>query len=108
PFAGPWSKWVKPVLFAVLNPSGSAALTERPALNLDWVRELSSRSALVIDVPGADGVEIGVRLAEYNYQSVPLYNSAPGPGGSLNAPLSGIVPGALSPLPPTPITMVDV
>jgi hypothetical protein len=108
PFAGPWSKWVKPVLFAALNPYGTVPQTERPALNLDWIRELNSRSALVIDVPGADGVEIGVRLAECNYQPVPQYNSAPGPGGNLNAPLSGIVPGALSPLPPTPITMVDV
>lgn len=78
-----WSRWAKPVLFAhsdaipTINPPPSPVELPR----LDWVPDVTEHVALVLDLPGAVGVELGVELAKRGYRPVPLYNALPGPVG---------------------------
>lgn len=45
---------------------------------------------MVVDLPGADGVWLGVALAERGYRPVPLYNALPLPSGEpILDPISG-------------------
>lgn len=73
-----WSRWVKPVLFSFAEE----VLEEYPprALPLitDWVPAAKS-SALVLDFPQEDGVLCAIKLAEFGYRPVPLYNALPFP-----------------------------
>jgi hypothetical protein len=84
PESGRWSAWAKPVLFTYAvgaeapsdGPPGSAP--SRP--DLGRVPPSGSGAALVVDLPGAQGVAFGLALAERGYQPVPLYNVTTGPG----------------------------
>jgi hypothetical protein len=81
PDNSPWSRWVKPVLFAHLDletPPG--AITETSG-NLVGIPSSTGTVALVVDLPGAEGVAVGVALAGRGYRPVPLYNALPLPLG---------------------------
>lgn len=90
PAGAPWSPWAKPVLFAhllgvresdadLLWREACATLTTPPP-DLGWLPPADGTTALVIDLPGAEGVRVGVHLAARGYRPVPLYNAVPWPG----------------------------
>lgn len=81
PARWPWSAWVKPALFA----SSHRVSTSRPAGSdvegaraLERVIPSAARTALVIDLPGARSVNLGVALLEQGYQPVPMFNTQDG------------------------------
>jgi hypothetical protein len=84
PDDSPWSGWAKPVLFAYTDsPLAELPVTETTG-DLSWCPEPSERAALVLDLPGAEGVLNGVALATRGYRPVPLYNAVPLPFGEPN------------------------
>lgn len=101
PDASLWSTWTKPVLFAHLNSVPVAAespVGQEPPINLNWCPPIEEKVVVVVDLPGADGVWIGIALAERGYRPIPLYNAVPLPG---NYPL-------LDPVTQRRIVAVDV
>jgi len=71
-----WSPWTKPVLFANLRSRG------RPPLNppqIKWASFPDRKTALIVDLPGIEGVAEGLALAELGYRLVALYNGTDGP-----------------------------
>jgi hypothetical protein len=100
-----WSPWVKPVLFAHLDEDRKP---EAPPSPPPWIvaRVVAPRlsqtrpalggqppyrsapglhdTALILDLPGAAGVRVGVGLARYGFRPVPLYNAIPERGGIVN------------------------
>lgn len=81
PHDGLWSPWAKPVLFACMTAPPAQPNPASPAspLRTEWVPPASSRVAIVLDLPGADGVATGLALAALGYRPVPLYNAIPAP-----------------------------
>jgi hypothetical protein len=95
-----WSPWVKPVLFAHMDPEIEAsAMPPFPPVQ-HW-REILDHAvavphgeapyrsvasprdvAVVVDLPGASSVEAGLDLADLGFRPVPLYNAVPGPWAS--------------------------
>jgi len=74
-----WSKWVKPVLFACMDSHPSWWLGAVDKTDLSWTPAATDNVGLVLDLPGAIGVEAGLDLAEQGYRPVPLYNAIPMP-----------------------------
>ncbi len=85
-----WTPWAKPVLFAHVDGSDAAGFTfPRPT----WVHEdllhladpaagyrISAqrpKPAVVVDLPGVDGIAVGLALAEIGFRPVPLYTALP-------------------------------
>jgi hypothetical protein len=81
PDASLWSPWTKPVLFAHLDAWNLASELPEISGNLNWCPTIESRVAIVVDLPGAESVLMGVALAERGYRPVPLFNAIPLPGG---------------------------
>jgi hypothetical protein len=84
PAGGRWSPWAKPVVFAhlhVLHESLDQPWAgESPGLpGAVPVIDAAGETAVVVDVPGADGVELGLALASRGFRPVPLYNAVPLP-----------------------------
>jgi hypothetical protein len=78
PSDAPWSRWVKPVLFSFMD---SRFDVRRPAItqfNADWAPK-PGQVALIVDLPGEDGVVWGLQLARLGYRPIPLYNALPFP-----------------------------
>src|SRR5215510_14217757 len=82
-----WSRWAKPVLFAHLNSALSyIPVTSAPG-DVSWSPPPDERVAIVLDLPGADGVVTGLALGGRGYRPLPLYNALPLPfGESLLSP----------------------
>ncbi len=100
PEASPWSRWAKPVLFAYLDSALSQILVTETAGDVSWSPPPNEKVALVLDLPGAEGVLAGVALAARGYRPVPLYNAVPLPfGGPLLDPLTNRAVAAVNVLP---------
>ncbi|MCL2694920.1 MAG: hypothetical protein FWE69_01190 [Clostridiales bacterium] len=69
PQDSPWSAWAKPVLFSGLFAGSNQALE-----TLEVSYKFDSRTMLVLDIPGKQGVEVALAFARIGYRPVPLYN----------------------------------
>jgi len=120
-----WSRWAKPVLFAYLDlapPEGQVpepawektwiptrgwvtSVSREPApdttWDLGWVPPTADWCALVLDLPGAEGVLLGLELAAQGYRPVPLYNAVPLPGGE--PPIDSVTGRPVAAVPVLPI-----
>src|SRR5437870_2034209 len=88
PDEGAWSLWARPTLFGQIpvstRPFGSALSemrAEQPWLNvpLGWAPPPAENAALILDLPEAEAVHLGLALAGRGYRPVPLYNGCTGP-----------------------------
>ncbi len=93
PTGARWSAWAKPVLFSCL-PTATLpeppALLGRPERALLEVPAAADDLALVLDLPGAEGVFTGLALAQGGYRPVPLYNAVPLPTDGLPSEREGV------------------
>ena len=85
-----WSCWAKPVLFAHLDRVLQYAEPES-SVDASWSPESTERIALVLDLPGTDGVTLGIALAARGYRPVPLYNAIPIPSAWAAVPSASAV-----------------
>jgi len=76
---GAWSRWAKPILFHALVDEPVPAPVDAPPLAMPWAPAADGRTALVVDVPGARAVALGVALARLGWRPVPVFNGAPPP-----------------------------
>jgi hypothetical protein len=76
-----WSLWARPVLFAQMPDTGSVPTGEESwrRLELRWTPGASEPVVLLVDVDGAESVQMGLALAARGYRPVPLYNACTGP-----------------------------
>ena len=74
PNNSPWSQWVKPVVFAFLSPAdhGGAEYSVQ-----DWQVLLQPDTAIIADLPGAEGISAGIAMARAGYLPVLVYNACP-------------------------------
>jgi hypothetical protein len=100
PEASPWSRWAKPVLFAHLDSARSQPVEFDFNPDVNWCPAADGTTALVLDLPGAEGVLVGVALAARGYRPVPLYNALPEPVPSVFIdPLTSFHPAAVDVVP---------
>jgi hypothetical protein len=91
PTRGLWTPWAKPVLFANNEEMGDgsnlpgAAWVSDETVRTGESREsyratsTSSRTAVVVDLPGAESVAVGIALGSLGFRPVPLYTALPSP-----------------------------
>jgi hypothetical protein len=79
PEGSPWSNWAKPVLFAHMDAVLTSMSRSESAVDVNWFPPADGKVAFVLDLPGAEGVHVGVALAGRGYRPVPLYNAVPLP-----------------------------
>lgn len=93
-----WSPWVKPVLFAHLDSVRMDVSIPEFVDDLTWMPSSHERTALVLDLPGAEGISAAPLLADRGYRPVPLYNALPLP----------VIGQLLHPMPAIASAMVDM
>jgi hypothetical protein len=85
PPAGPWSDWVKPVLFAHLDANAVLSIEDLPIgpVDVSYAPRADGTTALVLDLAGSTAVWLALELARIGYRPVPLYNAAPALPGQI-------------------------
>ena len=84
-----WSQWAKPVAF--IAPAGTMSGDDpaAPTPHVGIPDFLDPKSALIVDLPGAEAVHAGIALAQRGYRPVPLFNGTSGPSAVIDvAPLT--------------------
>ena len=74
-----WSQWAKPVLFASVPLLETEHLPAVAPIDAPGVPEAWGGSAVVIDLPGAQSVAVGLAMAGRGFRPVPLFNGTIGP-----------------------------
>jgi hypothetical protein len=77
-----WSRWAKPVLFADIDSPIVETVVLEASGEVSWAPPATEGTALVMDLPGAEGVLLGLAVAGQGYRPVPLYNAVPLPFGA--------------------------
>jgi len=75
-----WTQWAKPVLFHGMNYSPYYGTYAEP--DVGWLGETRNDTAIILDLPGAQGIEQAAALAKKGYRPVPLYNGTRGPSAT--------------------------
>lgn len=90
PTQATWSRWVKPVLFAFAD----GRLRDVSDRVIDFTPHYipaPGTTALIVELPGLEGVLWGIQLARLGYRPVALYNALPfTPEDRMTAPVSRI------------------
>ncbi len=77
-----WSRWAKPVLFSQMDSiTRDENTAPELAVDVSWAVDPDRATAMVVDLPGAQGVSMAMSLAAIGYRPVPLYNACPAPAG---------------------------
>jgi hypothetical protein len=77
-----WSRWAKPVLFAHIDMVEVLTVpVVDPGCDVSWFPSPQEKAAIVLVLPGEEGVFCGLALAARGYRPVPLYNAVPLPSG---------------------------
>lgn len=81
PPASVWSRWAKPALFTELPPEPATPMPVHsadspPAPPPYEAGPMDTSTALVLDLPGARSVEVGLAVARAGYRPVPMFNTA--------------------------------
>ena len=75
-----WSQWAIPVPFARMScgewPSGSVAMSE---VATNAMLEAAESLAIVVDLPGAEGIRFGFGLAQRGFRPVPVIDGSASP-----------------------------
>ena len=74
-----WSQWAKPVVFASASMLSDEPEPALPVLDYPGLPRTFDPAAIVVDLPGAQAVLVGLALAERGYRPVPLFNGTSGP-----------------------------
>jgi len=70
-----WTKFAKPALFVHIKASSRYVKTlNTPHVPADISQSNNNKTAIIVDLPGAVGVESGLALAKIGFMPVPLYN----------------------------------
>lgn len=75
PIGKKWTDWVRPVPFiaAEKNVKGYH-VGELSIPSMDKIKEVEDKTAIVVDLPGDESIEVGLALAKVGYRPIPIYN----------------------------------
>lgn len=76
PAGSAWSAWAKPALFVHLGKCRADAdtLGDWRAVDVRWAPDTRRQTAILVELPAATAVRVGLALAAIGYRPVPLYN----------------------------------
>lgn len=74
PNGAKWTEWIRPVPFVAIdtyNRKPSTNWLDRKAI---FLKQYKKDTALFIDLPGKESIELGIGLAHIGYRPIPLFN----------------------------------
>lgn len=75
PAGCPWVDWVRPVAFVALKEQPKMYnISDLTIPVVDDIDKAHGDTAIIVDLPGAESVAMGLALAKLGYRPVPIYN----------------------------------
>ena len=75
PQGAKWTDWVRPVPFiSAADSFNTERICNLTIPDIGYINKIHSDTAIIVDLPGYEGVEEGLSLARLGYRPIPLYN----------------------------------
>ena len=69
-----WTKWVRPVPFVAIDTYNRKPISNWLDRKVMFINNYEKDTAIFIDLPGKESIELGIGLAYIGYRPIPLFN----------------------------------
>ncbi len=69
-----WTKWVRPVPFVAIDTYNREPASNWVNRKVMFLKSYEENTAIFIDLPGKESIELGISLAHIGYRPIPLFN----------------------------------
>lgn len=69
-----WTEWVRPVSFVAIDTYNRKPISNWIERKVMFMNQYEEDTAIFIDLPGKESVELGIGLAHLGYKPIPLFN----------------------------------
>ena len=73
-----WSDWVRPVPFVGIDTYSRSLASNWLNRKVIFLEQYEKDTAIFIDLPGKESIELGMSLADIGYRPIPLFNGTDG------------------------------
>lgn len=77
-----WVEWVRPVPFVAIDTYNREPLSNWTNRKVLFLEKYEENTAIFLDLPGNESVELGISLAQIGYRPIPLFNGTDEQKGS--------------------------
>lgn len=74
PIGAKWVEWVRPVSFVAIDTYNREPLSNWTNRKVVFLEKYEENTAIFLDLPGKESIELGVSLARLGYRPIPLFN----------------------------------
>ena len=74
PYGAKWIDWIRPVPFVAIDIYNRKPISNWKDRKVMFINEYDKNTAIFIDLPGIESIELGVALARIGYRPIPVFN----------------------------------
>ena len=74
PIGAKWIEWVRPVPFVAIDTYNRKQVNNWLDRKVIFLDKYEADTAILIDLPGKESIELGISLAHIGYRPIPLFN----------------------------------
>ena len=74
PSGAKWTVWIRPVPFIAIDTYNRKPLSNWLDRKVMFINKYEKDTAIFIDLPGKESIELGISLAHIGYRLIPLFN----------------------------------
>ena len=78
-----WVEWVRPVPFVAIKTYNRQVIENLDIKKQFFLKEYQKDTAIFIDLPGIESIELGLELAKIGYRPIPVFNGTDEQIGSI-------------------------
>jgi len=82
PEGAKWTEWVRPVPFVAINTYNRKPISDWLDRKVIFLNQYEKDTAIFIDLPGKESIELAISLALMGYRPIPLFNGTDEQEGS--------------------------
>lgn len=69
-----WTQWVRPVPFIAIDTYNRKPISNYMERKILFLKHYEKDTAIFIDLPGKESIELGISIASMGYRPIPLFN----------------------------------
>lgn len=82
PDSAKWTEWVRPVPFVAIDTYNRKPISNWLDRRVIFINKYEKDTAIFVDLPGKESIELGISLAHMGYRPIPLFNGTDEQPGS--------------------------
>ena len=77
-----WVEWIRPVPFVAIDTYHRKPIVDWVERKIMFLQQYQKDTAIIVDLPGKESIELGIGLAHIGYRPIPLFNGTDEQPGS--------------------------